>query len=66
MGFFKNINAEPRIGTIIIHPDGVSIYTVNGWHKYANNDILVSAPDAVIREGEEYTFTKVENTTMIF
>ena len=66
MSFFKNINAEPRIGTIIIHPDGVSIYTRHGWHKYTNNDILISAPDAVIREGDEYTFTKVENTTMIF
>ena len=66
MGFFKNINAEPRLGTIIIHPDGVSIYTRSGWHKYTNNDILISTPDAVVREGEEYTFTKVENTTMIF
>ena len=70
MGFFKNINATPRLGTIIMHPDGVSIYTENGWHKYTNAYIstynAISAPDAVIQEGEEYTFTKVENTTMIF
>ena len=70
MGFFKNINATPRIGTIITHRDGVSIYTENGWHKYTNDYIstynAISAPAAVIREGEECTFAKVENTTIIF
>lgn len=43
MGFFKNINATPRIGTIIKHPDGISIYTENGWVKYTEKDILYDA-----------------------
>ena len=43
MGFFKNINATPRIGTIIMHPDGISIYTDNGWQKYTEKDILYDA-----------------------
>lgn len=34
MGFFRNINAVPRIGTIIMHPDGFSIYTDGGWQNY--------------------------------
>lgn len=34
MSFFKNINATPRIGTIIMYPDGFSIYTDNGWQNY--------------------------------
>ena len=71
MGFFKNINATPRIGTIITHHDGVSIYTENGWHKYTNDYIYQHITPyqrlmPSFREGEEYTFTKVENTTMIF
>ena len=40
MGFFKNINATPRIGTIITCPDGLSIYNDTGWKKFAEKDIL--------------------------
>ena len=43
MGFFKNINATPRIGSVIRNPDGFSIYTDNGWQKYTENDILYDA-----------------------
>ena len=43
MGFFKNINATLRIGTIIKNPDGISIYTENGWQKYTEKDILYDA-----------------------
>ena len=43
MGFFKNINATPRIGSIIRNPDGFSIYTDNGWQKYTEKDILYDA-----------------------
>ena len=34
MSFFKNINATPRIGSVIRNPDGFSIYTENGWRKW--------------------------------
>lgn len=40
MSFFKNINATPRIGTIITCPDGLSIYNDTGWKKFAEKDIL--------------------------
>ena len=40
MGFFKNVNAAPRIGTIITGPDGLSIYNDTGWKKFAEKDIL--------------------------
>lgn len=40
MGFYKNINAVPRIGSVIIQPDGFSIYTENGWQKFAEDNIL--------------------------
>ena len=66
MGFFKNINATPRIGSVIRNPDGISIYTENGWVKYTNDDISIYnaiVPDAPIRDGEECTF---ENAMMIF
>ena len=43
MGFFKNINATPRIGSVIRNPDGFSIYTDNGWQKYTEKDILYDA-----------------------
>lgn len=43
MGFFKNINAEPRTGSVIRNPDGFSIYTDNGWQKYTEKDILYDA-----------------------
>ena len=43
MGFFKNINATPRIGSVIRNPDGISIYTDNGWQKYTEPDILYDA-----------------------
>lgn len=43
MGFFKNINATPRIGSVIRNPDGFSIYTENGWQKYTEKDILYDA-----------------------
>ena len=33
MGFFKNINATPRIGSVIVKPDGFSVYTENGWRN---------------------------------
>ena len=64
MGFFKNINANPRIGTIIMHPDGFSIYTDNGWQNYnmeyfreyiekdisdnTEKDIFIPAPEMMI------------------
>ena len=40
MGFFKNINATPRIGSVIMNPNGFSIYTDGGWQEYTENDIL--------------------------
>ena len=40
MGFYKNINATPRVGTIITCPGGLSIYTDGGWQEYTKNDIL--------------------------
>ena len=43
MGFFKNINATPRIGSVVRNPDGFSIYTDNGWQKYTEKDILYDA-----------------------
>ena len=43
MSFFKNINATPRIGSVIRNPDGFSIYTDNGWQKYTEKDILYDA-----------------------
>lgn len=43
MGFFKNINATPRIGSVVRNPDGFSIYTENGWRKYTDKDILYDA-----------------------
>ena len=43
MGFFKNINATPRIGSVIRNPDGFSIYTDNGWQEYTEKDILYDA-----------------------
>ena len=43
MGFFKNINATPRIGSVVRNPDGFSIYTENGWQKYTEKDILYNA-----------------------
>ena len=43
MGFFKNINATPRTGSVAIHPDGFSIYTAGGWQKYSEKDILDNA-----------------------
>ena len=43
MGFFKNINAVPRIGSVVRNPDGFSIYTDNGWQKYTEKDILYDA-----------------------
>ena len=43
MSFFKNINATPRIGSVIRNPDGFSIYTENGWQKYTEKDILYDA-----------------------
>lgn len=46
MSFFKNINATPRTGSVIMHPDGFSIYTENGWRNFAGlaeKDILVNA-----------------------
>ena len=43
MGFFKNINATPRTGSVTMHPDGFSIYTENGWQKYSEKDILDNA-----------------------
>lgn len=43
MGFFKNVNATPRIGSVVRNPDGFSIYTENGWQKYTEKDILYDA-----------------------
>ena len=43
MGFFKNINATPRTGSVVRNPDGFSIYTENGWQKYTEKDILYDA-----------------------
>lgn len=48
MGFFKNINATPRIGSVIRNSDGFSIYTENGWRKWSElclteKDILYEA-----------------------
>ena len=48
MGFFKNINATPRIGSVIRNSDGFSIYTENGWRKWGElclteEDILYEA-----------------------
>ena len=43
MGFFKNVNATPRIGSVVRNPDGFSIYTDNGWQKYTEKDILYDA-----------------------
>ena len=43
MSFFKNINATPRIGSVVRNPDGFSIYTDNGWQKYTEKDILYDA-----------------------
>ena len=40
MSFFKNINATPRIGSVIVNPNGFSIYTDSGWQEYTENDIL--------------------------
>ena len=48
MGFFKNINATPRIGSVIVNPDGFSIYTDNGWRNlaelgFAEEDMLYNS-----------------------
>ena len=43
MSFFKNINATPRIGSVIRKPNGFSIYTDNGWRKYTEKYILDNA-----------------------
>ena len=43
MGFFKNINATPRIGSVVRNPDGFSIYTDNGWQKYTEKYIWYEA-----------------------
>ena len=48
MRFFKNVNATPRIGSVIRNSDGFSIYTENGWRKWdelclTEEDILYDA-----------------------
>ena len=50
MSFFKNINATPRIGSVIRKPNGFSIYTDNGWQEYTADDISYILDNARIVE----------------
>ena len=57
MGFFRNINATPRAGTIITCPDGLSIYNDSGWKKFTKKDIsdIIDNARIVERVGGSHT-----------
>lgn len=61
MGFFKNVNAEPRIGSVIIQPDGFSIYTENGWQKFTKKDISDIIDNARIVERVDGSHTDIDD-----
>ena len=61
MGFFKNINATPRIGSVIRNPDGFSIYTDSGWQEYTENDILDILNNARIVENADGSFVDIDD-----
>ena len=55
MGFFKNINATPRIGSVIMNPNGFSIYTDSGWQEYTEGDILDIIDNArIVERGRKF------------
>lgn len=61
MSFFKNINATPRIGLVIINPNGFSIYTNNGWQEYTKNDILDIIDNARVVERADGSHTDIDD-----
>ena len=61
MSFFKNINATPRIGSIVRNPDGFSIYTENGWQEYTENDILDIIDSARVVERADGSHTDIDD-----
>ena len=65
MGFYKNINAVPRIGTIIMRSDGFSIYTDNGWQNYNMEYFREYIEKDISDNTEEYIYVP-EPKMMIF
>lgn len=61
MSFFKNINATPRVGSVIMNPDGFSIYTNNGWQEYTKNDILDIIDNARVVERADGSHTDIDD-----
>ena len=61
MSFFKNINATPRIGSVIMNPNGFSIYTDGGWQEYNENDILDIIDNARVVERVDGSHTDIDD-----
>ena len=61
MGFFKNINATPRIGSVIRNPDGFSIYTENGWREYTEKDASDILDNARIVENADGSLVDIDD-----